>query len=73
MAEFKTKEIIVRLESNKKGTKIIGKQCGKIVRCKDCVYHGEFNESDWCTCEITGAGTHKDGFCSDGEGKTDNT
>lgn len=39
----------------------------EVVRCKDCVYHGEFNESGWCTCESTGAGTHKDGFCSDGE------
>lgn len=38
-----------------------------VVRCKDCVYHGEFNGSDWCTCESTGAGMHKDGFCSDGE------
>lgn len=42
----------------------------EIVRCKDCVYHGEFDESGWCTCESTGAGMHKDGFCSDGERKT---
>lgn len=39
----------------------------KIVRCKDCIYHDEFNEFDWCTCEITGAGMHKDGFCSNGD------
>lgn len=38
-----------------------------VVRCKDCIYHGDFNDIGWCTCENTGAGVPKDGFCSDGE------
>lgn len=41
----------------------------KVVRCKDCFYHGDFDENGYCVCECTGAGMPMDGFCSDGERK----
>lgn len=43
-----------------------------LVRCKDCFFHGEFDENGYCVCECTGAGMPMDGFCSDGERKKTN-
>ena len=40
-----------------------------VVRCKDCFYHGDFDENGYCVCECTGAGMPMHGFCSDGERK----
>lgn len=41
----------------------------EVVRCKDCFYHGDFDENGYCVCECTGAGMPMHGFCSDGERK----
>lgn len=40
-----------------------------VVRCKDCFYHGDFDENGYCVCKCTGAGMPMHGFCSDGERK----
>lgn len=83
MAEFKTKEIIVRLESNKKGTGIIGKQCGEIVKCKDCshivenmvsMHNGRlFIPIDYYYCKDRKEFVSAESFCSWGVRKTDYT
>lgn len=30
------------------------KKVQELIRCKDCIFHGEFDEFDYCVCEITG-------------------
>lgn len=39
-----------------------------VVRCKDCFYHGDFDETGHCICDLTEAEMPMDGFCSDGDG-----
>lgn len=41
----------------------------EVVRCKDCFFHGDFDENGYCVCECNGSGMPMDGFCSDGERK----
>ena len=37
-----------------------------IVRCKNCIYVGEFDENGYAICSSTGAGVKGTDFCSDG-------
>ena len=63
------KEYIVIFNEDEKGVARTWDILGEIVRCKDCFYHGYFDENGYCVCEISGAGMQMDGFCSDGERK----
>lgn len=37
-----------------------------LVRCKSCIYVGEFDENGYAICRNTGAGVKGTDFCSDG-------
>ena len=43
----------------------------KVVRCKDCIYHGKRNNKECCTrLEVAFPIMYGDDFCSYGERKT---
>lgn len=79
MAELKPFELIIRAESDSKGTAVELKYVQELVRCKECKWYerdlcanpwGDCCRPDWvirdCGCTVD-----DDGFCYRGERKDD--